>query len=322
MPGRNRKNRAPNRNDFRNTQSHDQAPQNRPRPPRPSGPSSEDGPRRRSHVQTHVPSSGIHRANDNSNPGLSSRLRNLKQQSDIVKRELADLISQIDDLQPDAAAMDWAGSAGTIVYVPIACARDGSFQHAQIRSISDEQYPSAAASFHFSESIQARTRIVDRPDTPITFMPYAESLGDRTGNDTLVPPNSSSSTAVQDEGSFANIAISDRATTSTVRDSAIRPTAVQDDVIPCGMPSLSRDILKSMPRQTGRSNWHRKQEISMYTTPEMSYRDGGWLGDSRSNSTFGGQRTNQARATDTSLPTPPPSPVGEHHQARYEGLGM
>lgn len=331
MPGRNKKNRGPSRNDFQRAQTYAQAPNNRPRPPRPYGPTSQDGPRRRSHAQTHTPSSGIHRLNDNSNPGLSSRFRNLKQQSDVVKRELEDLISQIDELQPDAAAMDWSGSAGTIVYVPIPCAPDGSFQHAQMRSISTGEYPNGVATFlPYSETIHAGANNGNRPDTPVAFTPYVESMRERTSSGTTIPSASRSSTVVQGDGSVpgSGVLISEygMANASNVRESVVRPAAAQGDMFRCGLPTLPRDLLiPPQPRVMGAGNvGGGQQHVSTYTTPEMSYRGGGGsLGIPNSNSNLGGQRTNQARSTTvTSLLTPPPSPVEKRGQARYEGLRM
>jgi hypothetical protein len=329
MPGRNRKNRGPNRNDFRNSQTHDQAPNNRPRPPRPFGPISHDGPRRRSHGQTHILSSGIHRPNDNSNPGLSSRFRNLKQQSNLVKQELEALISQIDDLQPDAAAMDWAGSAGTIVYVPITRAADGSFQHAQMISVSSGEYPNGAATFRYAETVNTGANDLNRPNTPVAFTPYAESMRERISSSTTIPPASRSSTVVQAEslpvgGNIAMPALG-RTTASTVRDSTVRSPLGPDGVIRCAIAGHSFNL--TQPRAMTDSD---REDFSAYQMPEMSYRgERAWSGTTNSSSNLntnaGGQRANQALAAGTGLKTPPsspPSPVAEDGRARYEGLGM
>jgi hypothetical protein len=332
MPGRNRKNRGPGRNGFQRAQTYDQSPNNHLRPPRPFGPTSQDGPRRRSHAQTHTPSSGIHRPNDNSNPGLSSRFRHLKQQSDVVKRELEDLISQIDELQPDAAAMDWSGSAGTIVYVPITCARDGSFQHAQMRSISTGEYPNGVATFlPYCETIHAGANNGNTPATPVAFTPYAESMRERTSSGTTISSTSRSSTVMPGEGSVpgSDVPISEygRAHASNVRESVVRPPAAQGDIFRCGLPTLPSDSpIPPQLRGIGAGNMGGgQQHVSTYTTPEMSYREGGGsLGilNLNSDSNVEGQRTNQARSTTVaSLLTPPPSPDEERGQRRYEGLG-
>lgn len=300
MPGRNRKNRGPGRNDFQRAETHDHAPNHPLRPPRPFGAPPHDGARRRSHGQTHPPSSGIHRVNDNSNAGLSARFRSLKQRSDVVKRELEDLISQIDELQPDAAAMDWSGSAGTIVYVPIPCAPDGSFQHAQVRSMSPGEYPNGVAAFlAYSETGDAAANHGNRADAPVAFTPYTESMRDRTSSGTTMPSASRWPRVAPGDGSVSGsgVPISEfgRASASNPCERVVRPAAAQDDMFRCGLPSVDGG----------------QPQVRTYTTPEICYSEGGGsLGMADSKSHMGGQRSIQARSTTApKLLTPPASPV-------------
>jgi hypothetical protein len=48
----------------------------------------------------------------------------LKSQTAHLKQRLEELITSIEELQPEQSAMDWAASASTIVYVPYPVAKD------------------------------------------------------------------------------------------------------------------------------------------------------------------------------------------------------
>ena len=64
------------------------------------------------------------KASIHSNPYLASRCRTLKSQTAYLKEKLEELIASVEELQPDQTAMDWAASAGTIIYVPVHVNRD------------------------------------------------------------------------------------------------------------------------------------------------------------------------------------------------------
>lgn len=295
MAGYHKKSRDSSRNDFHNAQVRDPSSRNRPQPPRPFGLISQNGPRRRSNAQAHSQNSGSHRSNDNSNPNLNARVRNLKQQSDMVRRSLEYLIGQIDELQPHSEAMDWSGSAGTVVYVPVACAADGSFQQPQMRS----------------------TNSGDWPNTPIAFAPYTKTIHARMAYSSTHPKVTRSSTMVQGEGSVPGrhtaIAEYGRTDASTARDNTGRQARV--DVIGCGPAMRSQQILASLQQgEFGKSN---RENVSAYTAPDMSSQGG--------MSSPGGQRTNlanQPQATVSNVLTPPSSPPERYGKARYEDLRM
>ena len=179
MAGRHRRTRGPNRNELHSSQEPDQS-SNRTRPPRRFGPLSQDGPRRRSNAQTSSQSSGLRRSSDNSNPMLNARFRTLKRQSDIIKRELEGLIASIDEMQPDSAAMDWSRSEATVVYVPVSCALDGTFQHPQMRSVSTGEWPDDPVGFRQTLHLPQVTRqIISSQPSPPTTGPTSRP-GERT----------------------------------------------------------------------------------------------------------------------------------------------
>jgi hypothetical protein len=64
------------------------------------------------------------KASIHNNPFLASRCRVLKSQTAHLKQRLEELITSIEELQPEQSAMDWAASAGTVVYVPYPVAKD------------------------------------------------------------------------------------------------------------------------------------------------------------------------------------------------------
>jgi hypothetical protein len=61
----------------------------------------------------------ISKAQKIAHPGISHRHRVLKTESEYIKSKLEQLITLIDELQPDGESMDWAISPGTIMYVPV-----------------------------------------------------------------------------------------------------------------------------------------------------------------------------------------------------------
>ena len=64
------------------------------------------------------------KASIHNNPYLTNRCRTLKSQTANLKQKLEELIASVDELQPDYWAMDWAASAGTVIYVPYPVASD------------------------------------------------------------------------------------------------------------------------------------------------------------------------------------------------------
>ena len=246
--------------------------------------------------------------------------------SDVVKSHLEELIREIDELQPDKEAMDWSESAGTIVYVPVTRAEDGSFLHPQLMSVRKAVYPNFAEGFAVGGETGTGTAGVgggNGTGTHVASASSSESVGARTGEAAVHPSGSGSSTATAGEGAVAGKDVPatnlGRATASTVRDDTGRPAV--DDAINSG--GLKQPIRYSFqPTGLGESNVHcGLGQVNMFTTaPEMM-----WcrrpLGQSNRN--LGGQPTNQAQAGVTRPPTPPDSsppdssPRGWNH-ARVE----
>jgi hypothetical protein len=56
----------------------------------------------------------------------------LKSQTAHLKQRLEELIISIEELQPEQSAMDWATSAGTVVYVPYPVAKDNEAPKASL----------------------------------------------------------------------------------------------------------------------------------------------------------------------------------------------
>jgi hypothetical protein len=74
----------------------------------------------------------------------------LKSQTAHLKQRLEDLITSIEELQPEQSAMDWAASAGTVVYVPYPVAKDNEALKA---SLAPPQIKGQAGST-FSDALQ------------------------------------------------------------------------------------------------------------------------------------------------------------------------
>ena len=64
------------------------------------------------------------KASIHNNPFLANRCRVLKSQTAHLKQRLEELITSIEELQPEQSAMDWAATAGTVVYVPYPVVKD------------------------------------------------------------------------------------------------------------------------------------------------------------------------------------------------------
>jgi hypothetical protein len=283
MAGRNRENRASGRGDFHGHQEQDQASNNHNhnRPMRGFGSVNQDRGRKRSNAH-HTPSqsSGIPRSTDNSNPALNARFKTLKRHSDLVKRELEDLISVIDAMQPDSAAMDWSGSAGTIVYVPVHCAADGSFQHPDMRSTNPSNWPynSAASKPTFQNPGAPYDSAAARPNPTIALRPtirqeeHAGPIRDDEGSvHTTTAPHASC----------------DNADTQVQRG----PSTVEEE-------GVKRQRQAQQP-QTERGS---DSEIVQHPPSGMQHR--GVI------SNLDSQRTNYQPPTVTTLPSPPASPLG------------
>jgi hypothetical protein len=72
------------------------------------------------------------KASIHNNPFFASRCRVLKSQTAHLKQRLEELITSIEELQPEQSAMDWAASAGTVVYVPYPVAKDNEAPKASL----------------------------------------------------------------------------------------------------------------------------------------------------------------------------------------------
>ena len=92
------------------------------------------------------------KASIHNNPFLASRCRILKSQTTHLKQRLEELITSIEELQPEQSAMDWAASAGTVVYVPYPVAKDNEAPKAslpppQIKDPAGSTFPDALQYF-------------------------------------------------------------------------------------------------------------------------------------------------------------------------------
>jgi hypothetical protein len=74
------------------------------------------------------------KASVHSSPFLASRCRTLKYQTTYLKQRLEELITSIEELQPEQSAMDWAASASTVIYVPYSVAKDNEAPKASLAS--------------------------------------------------------------------------------------------------------------------------------------------------------------------------------------------
>jgi hypothetical protein len=262
-----------------------------------------------SRTQSHSSSAGVRKKSlkDNSNPTLNSKIRDMKQISDVVKEHLEELIREIDELQPDKEAMDWSASAGTIVYVPVTRAEDGSFLHPQVRSVRKGVYPNVAEGFAVGGETETGTAGVgggNGTGTHVASASSGESMGARTGEAAVHPSGSGSSTVTAGEGAVAGKDVSatdlGRATASTVRGDSGR--AAQGDAV--RSRGLNEPISNlSLPTELGESNLNRGHgQVNGYTAPDSLNRR------YQPNTNLGGQPTNQAQAWVTSFRTPPESP--------------
>lgn len=227
--------------------------------------------------------------------------------SDVVKSHLEELIREIDELQPDKEAMDWSESAGTIVYVPVTRAEDGSFLHPQLMSVRKGVYPNFAEGFAVGRETGTGTAGVgvgNGTGTHVASASSGESMGAKTGEAAVHPSGSGSSTVTAGEGAVAGNDVSatdlGRATASTVRDDSGR--AAQGDAV--RSRGLNEPILNFfLPTELGESNLNRGHgQVNGHTAPDSLDRR------YQPNTNRGGQPTNQAQAWVTSFRTPPESP--------------
>jgi hypothetical protein len=72
------------------------------------------------------------KASIHSNPYLASRCRTLKSQTAHLKEKFEELAASVEELQPDHSAMDWAASAGTVIYVPSLATRENEALRASL----------------------------------------------------------------------------------------------------------------------------------------------------------------------------------------------
>lgn len=92
------------------------------------------------------------KASIHNDPFLASRCRVLKSQTAHLKQRLEELITSIEELQPEQSAMDWAASADTVVYVPYPVAKDNEAPNAsppppQIKDPAGSTFPDALQYF-------------------------------------------------------------------------------------------------------------------------------------------------------------------------------
>jgi len=102
------------------------------------------------HVRSLSGTASPFKASVHNSPFLASRCRILKYQTTHLKQRLEELITSIEELQPEQSAMDWAASAGTVVYVPYPVAKDNEAPKAS--PVSPEIKGSAGSTF--SDALQ------------------------------------------------------------------------------------------------------------------------------------------------------------------------
>lgn len=92
------------------------------------------------------------KASIHNSPFLASRCRILKSQTTHLKQRLEELITSIEELQPEQSAMDWAASAGMVVYVPYPVVKDNegpkaSLAPPEIKGLAGSTFPDALQYF-------------------------------------------------------------------------------------------------------------------------------------------------------------------------------
>lgn len=292
MPGRNRRTRASGRDDFQDRREQDQPSDNNNQTRH--GPFSQGRPRTRPSTRTHSPFTGIRRSSDSSDPVLSAKLRRVKVHSNIVKVELEKLIEMIDGVQPDSAAMDWSGSAGTVVYVPVPCAADGSFQHPDMRSVS----------------------IGNWPHNPDGVRPIFQQLGPTHRSGTAGPFCAAvlSSTIRQNE-----ITASTRDNGQNVHSGVATHIPLNNGgrQVPMGASTVEEEMVR---RQ--RSALLQQARLEERSNSEVVHNISAEVQSSASISNSGRLRANYRPPTVTTLLTPPPSPLGQCDEGRRESWAM
>lgn len=101
------------------------------------------------------------KASIHNNPFLASRCRVLKSQTAHLKQRLEELMTSIEELQPEQSAMDWAASAGTVVYVPYPVAKDNeppkaSLAPPRIQGPAGSTFPDALQYFRKTNPFRSR----------------------------------------------------------------------------------------------------------------------------------------------------------------------
>lgn len=102
------------------------------------------------------------------NPFLASRCRALKLQTAHLKQKLEELMVVIEELQPEHSAMDWASSAGTILYVPVRVGKENEAPRAspalpEFQGPEGSTFPDASQYFEKTGSAFGFERAANRP---------------------------------------------------------------------------------------------------------------------------------------------------------------
>jgi hypothetical protein len=106
------------------------------------------------------------KASIHNNPYLASRCRTLKSQIAHLKQKLEELMAVIEELQPEHSAMDWAASAGTIIYVPVRVTKDNEAPRAspappEVRGPEESTFPDVSQYFGKTDGAFGSGRATD-----------------------------------------------------------------------------------------------------------------------------------------------------------------
>ena len=106
-----------------------------------------------------------------------------------LKHKIDDLSAVIDELQPEHSAMDWASSAGTVIYVPVRVNKENEAPtaapaHPEVQGPEGSTFPDVSPYFRETDNAFGLGRTANRPlfsEGPVELsLPNIFQLGSRT----------------------------------------------------------------------------------------------------------------------------------------------
>lgn len=85
-----------------------------------------------------------------------------------LQHTIEDLSAVIDELQPEHSAMDWASTAGTVIYVPVRVNQENEAPraapaHPEVQGPEGSTFPDASPSFRGTDNAFGLGRTANRP---------------------------------------------------------------------------------------------------------------------------------------------------------------